>query len=466
MTESKVSSVNRTILMAVIMTGSFSNAFMAAAVNIAIPVIAKDLSMNAFQSSWVATSFLLSSAMFLVPFGKIGDIYGRKKIFLIGNVIFAISSLLCIFSETSTFLIVLRFIQGIGGSMIMSTAMAMVTSEFPAKVRGKMIGMVVSSVYLGLTLAPVIGGFLTQHYGWESIFIVNLIAGTFVIFATVFSLKVDWAEAADEMFDYKGSVLYMISVFAMMYGFSKLPDIYGIVLTTSGIICLVLFILIERKVINPVLDIKLFLHNRIFAFSNLAALINYAATFAITFMLSLYLQYVKDMEPRDAGLILITQPAVMAFTASLAGRLSDKIDSGILASVGMGIIVFGLILLCFIDADTEKLYLVGSLIIIGLGFGAFSTPNTNSVMSSVDKRFLGVASATQATMRLIGQILSMSLAAMIIHIFLGDAKITDSNEHLFMSASTIIFIIFAILCFIGIFASLARGKRSSPVQDN
>jgi MFS family permease len=348
----------------------------------------------------------------------------------------------------------------------MSTAMAMVTSEFPVKERGKMIGLVVSAVYLGLTLAPVIGGFLTQKYGWQSIFLINVIAGSFVIAATVFKVRVDWAEAADEMFDYKGSVLYMISVFAMMYGFSKLPDIYGIVLTTSGIICLVLFILIERKVINPVLDIKLFLHNRIFAFSNLAALINYAATFAITFMLSLYLQYVKDMEPRDAGLILITQPAVMAFTASLAGRLSDKIDSGILASVGMGIIVFGLILLCFIDADTEKLYLVGSLIIIGLGFGAFSTPNTNSVMSSVDKRFLGVASATQATMRLIGQILSMSLAAMIIHIFLGDAKITDSNEHLFMSASTIIFIIFAILCFIGIFASLARGKRSSAVQDN
>ncbi|MFH2141158.1 MAG: MFS transporter [Bacteroidota bacterium] len=450
--------VNKTMLMAVIMVTSFFNAFMAAAVNIAIPVIAKDFSMSAIESSWVAMSFLLSSAMFLVPFGKIGDIYGRKKVFLLGNIIFALSSLFCVFSFNSFMLISLRFVQGIGGAMIMSTGMAMVTSVFPAKDRGKMIGLVVSAVYLGLTAAPVIGGFLTQTFSWHSIFLVNVIAGAFVIAGTLLKVRSEWSEAQNDNFDYTGSIIYMFSVFTLMYGFSKLPEMLGVFLTSAGLLTMLVFVIVELKVKAPVLNIQLFRNNRIFAFSNLAALINYAATFAITFLLSLYLQYVKGLQPRDAGLLLITQPAIMAITASLAGRLSDKIDSGILSSLGMGIIVIGLILLCFLDGETGNSYLILSLVIVGLGFGAFSTPNTNSVMSSVEKKYLGIASATISTMRLMGQIMSMAIATMIIHIYLGDAKISDSNVLQFISSSKVIFLIFAVLCFVGIFASLARGK--------
>ena len=451
--------VNTTILMAVLMTTLFFNAFMGAAINIAIPDIAKDFSMSAVGSSWVSMSFLLSSAIFLVPFGKIGDIYGRKRIFLLGNILFAFSSLLCVFSFSGFMLVAFRFLQGIGGAMIMSTGMAIVTSVFPAKDRGKMLGLVVSAVYLGLTVAPVLGGLLTQAFGWHSIFVISVLANVFVIAALVFKINDEWAEAKNERIDYKGSIIYMISVFALMYGFSRLPDVLGILLSLSGIAGIIVFIIFELKEKSPILNISLFINNKVFAFSNIAALINYAATFAITFILSLYLQYAKGLQPREAGLLLITQPAIMTLTAFLAGKLSDRFDSRILASIGMGIIVVGLILLYFLNIDTGNIYIIFSLIVVGLGFGFFSSPNTNAVMSSVEKKFLGTASATISTMRLMGQILSMAIAAMIMHIFLGDAKIMKTNVSQFMESAKVIFMIFAVLCFIGVFASLARGKK-------
>ena len=245
--------VNPTILMAILMVTLFFNAFMGAAVNIAIPIIAKDFSMSAVESSWVAMAFLLSSAMFLLPFGKIGDIYGRRKVFLIGNIVFAVSSLLCAFSMNSLSLIIFRFTQGVGGAMIMSTGMAIVTAVFPQEDRGRMLGLVVSAVYLGLTAAPVIGGILTQSFGWHSIFMVSVMASALVIFGIVTKVKMEWIDSKHETLDYSGSIIYMITIFLIMYGFSKLPDNLGILLSLLGIVGFILFIWYERKGKPPVI---------------------------------------------------------------------------------------------------------------------------------------------------------------------------------------------------------------------
>lgn len=454
-------SVHTTILMTVIMVTQFLSAFMGASVNIALPHIARDFSMSAVGSSWVVMAFLLSTGMFLVPFGKLGDILGRKKIFLFGIIVFTFASLACAASTGGFMLIASRFVQGIGGAMMMSTGMAIITSAFPPHKRGKMLGLAVSSVYLGLTVAPVVGGIMTQTFGWHSIFLVGGILGFFIIAAIIFMVKTEWREAKNEKLDYPGSLIFMISVFLLMYGFSELPSLRGIVMAFLGLLSMILFVAFELKAETPVLNIRLFRDNRVFAFSNLAALINYASTFAITFILSLFLQYAKGLQPRDAGLLLITQPAVMAGTAFFAGRLSDKIDPRFLSSLGMGIIVVGLIFLCFLDQNTGNVFLISSLVIVGLGFGTFSSPNTNSVMGSVEKKYLGVASATVSTMRVMGQIFSMAIAAMVFHIFLGDAKISDANLPQFIQSSRVLFIIFAILCFIGVFASLQRGVKKA-----
>lgn len=452
--------INRSTLLFVIILTSLINPFLGAAVNIALPKIGDEFSMNAVSMSWVAMSFLLSSAVFLVPLGKAADILGRRKVFLYGNIIVALSSLFCALSTSGIMLIIFRLIQGIGSAMMFGTGMAIITSAFPPHERGKAIGINVSAVYLGLSIAPFAGGFLTQLFGWRSLFLVTLPFALLVVVITGLFIKSEWADARHEKFDFTGSFIYVIAVSMLMYGFSKLPETYAFILTGTGIAGLVLFISVELNRKYPVLNIRLFRTNRIFAFSNLAALINYAATFAIGFVLSLYFQYIKGMKPLQAGAILVTQPFIMMIIAGFSGRMSDKTDARILSSLGMAIIVIGLVLLSFVDENTRKEFIIISLLILGTGFGLFSSPNTNSIMGSVEKKYLGIASATVGTMRLTGQMLSMGVATMIIHALLGNASIEPSNFQLFMISVRIIFILFSFLCFLGIFASLARGKSS------
>jgi len=452
---------NKGILLAVIFISSFFNPFMGSAVNIALPSISKELSMNAVTLSWIAMAFLLSAAVMLVPFGKLADIWGRRRMLLYGNIFFTFSTLLCAFSASGYMLIASRFMQGIGSAMILSSGMAIVISAFPAERRGRIIGWNTTAVYVGLSAAPLLGGILTQTLGWQSLFFINAAAGLLIIAGIVFGVKAEWAEAKDDRFDFTGSVIYVLAMSALMYGFSQLPGKFAVILTIAGTIGLITFIAWELRAKIPVLDIGLFRDNKIFAFSNLAALINYAATFGITFVLSLYLQSVKGLSPRDAGLIMITQPVLMAIVASVSGRLSDRIDSRILSSAGMAIIVAGLISLVFLTTETGTAYLVVTLLVLGFGFGMFSSPNTNAVMSSVEKRYLGTASATLGTMRLTGQMFSMAIAAMAIHLFVGDSAISSANIPGFMQSTRVIFIVFAVLCFLGIFASLARGKKQA-----
>lgn len=453
--------VNKTILLSISVITSFLNPFMGAAVNIALPKIGQEFGMNAIWISWIAMAFLLASAVTLVPAGKLADLIGRKRVFIYGNIIVAVASLFCAVSVSGTMLIAFRLLQGFGAAMIFGTGMAIITSAFPPSERGKIIGINVTAVYLGLSLAPVMGGFLTQTLGWRSLFFLTVPISFFAALSMYYFIKAEWKGAPNETFDIKGSVVYVLAMTAFMFGFSKLPDPTAIAVAVSGFIGLIMFVKLELKTTYPVVNIQLFKNNRIFAFSNLAALINYAATFAISFVLSLYLQYVKGLSPRDAGMLLITQPLVMAIFASVSGRLSDRYDSRILSSLGMGIIVFGLIFLSFLNADTGTSYLILCMIILGSGFGIFSSPNTNSVMGSVENKYLGVASATVSTMRVTGQMMSMGIATLIIHIFIGEAKISSENIPSFISSIKVIFLVFSVLCTLGVFASLARGKKLS-----
>jgi EmrB/QacA subfamily drug resistance transporter len=437
---------------------SFLTPFMVSSINVALPAIGREFKMGAVLMSWVPTSYLLAAAMFLVPFGRIADIYGRKRIFSYGMWLFTISSCLLAFSTSAEVLITLRVFQGFGSSMIFGTGMAILTSVFPSDERGRVLGINVASVYLGLSLGPVLGGFLTYQFGWRSIFLVNVPLGIFVIYFVSMRLKNEWAEAQGEKFDLAGSIIYGAMLVALMYGFSLLPAGTGIAFVIAGISGVVLFVLREMKAESPLLDMSLFFHNTTFAFSNIAALINYSATFAVTFLLSLYLQYIKSFTPPHAGTILISQPVVMAIFSPFAGRLSDKIEPRVVASIGMGFTAVGLFLFTFLGRDTHLGFIITGLVLLGFGFALFSSPNTNAVMSSIDKRFYGVGSATLGTMRLTGQMLSMGIAMVVFALHIGSVRITPEYYPLFLTSMKMAFIIFASLCFGGIFASLARGK--------
>jgi len=437
---------------------SFLTPFMGSSVNIALPRIGREFSMDAVLLSWVPTAYLLAAAMFLVPFGKIADIRGRKKIFIYGIVIYTLSSFLTGISTSAALLLCFRVLQGMGSAMIFGTGIAILTSVFPVGERGKALGINVAAVYSGLSFGPSLGGLLTQHLGWRSIFFLNVPLGLIIITFVFWKLKGEWAEAKGDKFDFIGSIIYSLSLVAIMYGFSRLPAMWGALLILIGVLGVLSFVLWEIRVESPVLNMNLFRNNRVFTFSNLAALINYSATSAVAFLLSLYLQNVKALNPQDAGFILVCQPVIMAIFSPLTGRLSDRIEPRIVASTGMGLTVIGLILLIFLGEKTPLGFIVVSLIILGFGFALFSSPNTNAVMSAVERRFYGVASATIGTMRLIGQTLSMGIAMLIFAIYMGKVQITPEYHSLFLTSMKIAFIVFAALCFGGTFASLARGK--------
>ncbi len=437
---------------------SFLTPFMGSSVNIALPSIGREFAMNAVMLSWIATSYLLAAAMFLVPFGRIADIHGRKRIFLCGILTYAISSFLSVIAPSAILLISFRILQGIGGAMIFGTGIAILTSVYPVGERGKALGINVAAVYLGLSLGPFFGGFLTQHLGWRSIFFVNVPLSLLIIAFTLWKLKGEWAEARGEKFDLAGSVIYAVTLPAMMYGFSRLPALSGVCLIVLGGLGLLTFVKWELNAKSPVFDLRLFRGNTVFAFSNLAALINYGATFAVGFLLSLYLQYTKGLSPQHAGTILVSQPVVMALFSPLAGRLSDRVEPRVVASVGMSFAVVGLFLFTFLGQNTSLGFVIVGLIVVGFGLALFSSPNTNAIMSSVQKRSYGVASATVGTMRLTGQMFSMGIAMLVFAVYMGRAEITPENYQLFLTSSKTAFIIFTALCFAGIFASLARGR--------
>lgn len=450
--------VNKRTVLVVAALSPFLVAFMGSSINIALPSIGREFQMNAVLLGWVATAYILASATCLLPFGRLADIYGRKRILTCGIFIFTIASLILAFVPSATVLIALRTVQGIGGAMIFTTAIAMLTSVFPVGERGKALGINVAMTYLGLSLGPVLGGLLTQHFGWRSIFLVTVPLGATIIGLILGKLKGEWAEARGEKFDLTGSVIYGLALTGIIYGFSLLPAMLGIWLIIMGASGIFAFVKRELGAESPLLDINLFRKNRVFAFSNLAVLLNYSAAFAVSFLISLYLQYIKGLSPQSAGLILVAMPAVQASFSPVAGRLSDRIEPRILASVGMGLITVGLSLFISLNENTGLGYIIASLILIGLGFGFFTSPNTNAIMSSVKQRFYGVASATLATMRQIGMSFSMGIAMLLFAIYIGRVEITAEHYPLFLSSTKIAFIIFTVLCSAGIFASLAGGK--------
>lgn len=437
---------------------SFLTPFMGSSVNLALPAIGEEFNINAVTLNWIISSYMLATSILLLPAGRAGDIIGRKKVFTAGLVIFTLTMILLSFTPGIRWLIGVRILQGVGGAMMFGTNMAILTSVFPPGERGRAMGINVTAVYAGLATGPFLGGMLTRYLGWRSIFAVLIPVGIICIILIHSKIKEEWAESEGESFDWAGSAVYGLAMAGLMYGFSKLPTVEGWIITGTGLILMPLFILWEKRVQQPLFDLTLISGNRIFAFSSLAALIHYAATSAVSFFLSLFLQYIKGMGARDAGLVLMAMPVVMTLLSPAAGKLSDRRNPGVLASIGMASSAVGLILLCFLDEQTSIAYIILILIIMGAGFALFSSPNTNAVMSSVENRQLGNASGMLATMRNVGQTFSMAIALMLMALYMGRETINPDNYLKLISSMKTGFIVFSILCFAGVFASLARNN--------
>ena len=437
---------------------SFMGPFMISSVNVALPAIQAELGMNAVQLSWVATSYLLAVAVALLPAGKIADIHGRKKVFTAGLITYTLTSTAAVFAGNAAWLLLFRALQGLGAAMFITTGMAILTSIFPPHKRGRAIGVYVAAVYVGLSVGPFVGGALIQHFGWRSIFLLMLPLGAGSIAVTLTFLKGEWADDRSQKLDVAGCLLYAAAILALIYGASLLPTLLGCGLACAGLIGLGLFFQQQRRAPHPVFEVALFVENRTFAFSSLAALLNYSATFAVTFLMSLYLQYLKGMDPQTAGLVLMAQPVVMAVFSPLAGRLSDRVEPRLLASAGMAITVAGMLVFTRLHADSGLVGIVCNLVMLGMGFALFSSPNMSAIMGSVAKEHYGVASGAVATMRLMGQMMSMAIATVALALLVGREAIGPENYDRFLLSVRAVFFVSAALCGVGVYFSMFRGR--------
>jgi MFS family permease len=351
-----------------------------------------------------------------------------------------------------------RVLGGVSGAMIFSTGLAIITSVFPPLERGRAIGITVAAVYIGLSSGPFVGGILTNHFTWRAVYGVTIPLGVATIYLATWKLVGEWAEAQGQKLDILGGILYGSGIMLVMWGFSALPSHRSFWAMLIGIGLIGIFVWWERRATFPLINLELFSQNRTFALSSLAALIHYSGTMAVTFLLSLYLQYIKSLTPQAAGLILMVQPMVMAICSPVAGIMSDRFEPRYIASLGMAITAAGLFTLTSVQFQTSTRFILLDLVLLGFGFALFSSPNMNAIMSSVDKEFYGVASGTVGSVRLIGAMLSMGIATLVFSLHIGRVQITPEYYPVFLESVKIALTIFAVLCIPGIFASISRGR--------
>lgn len=443
------------------MLASFSTPFTLSATNVALPAMAPALGLDAQALGWVSLSFLLASAALLVPMGRAADLYGRKKFFTLGFAVFTAASLLCGLAGSAAQLLAARALQGLGSAMVFGTSVAILTSVFPAERRGKALGWVSAAVYAGLSLGPPLGGLLAHRLSWRAIFLLNVPLGLLVLALARRGLAgTERSGAEGETFDLPGALLYSAALAALMYGLSAIASPPGPVLAAAGALLLAFFLRRAARVPHPVLNARLLFENRVFAFSNLAAFLNYSASFAAGFLLSLHLQYAAGLTAEQAGLVLAAQPLFMVLFSPWAGRLSDRRDPGVIASLGMALTALALLFFAAPCAGLPLWRVLAGLSLLGFGLALFAAPNTNAVMGSVEKRSYSVASATLATMRVTGQTFSMAVVMLLFSLFVGRARPGPENlaglERAFGAAVWI----FAALAGLGIFASLARRRAA------
>jgi multidrug resistance protein len=441
---------------------SFAGTFAASAINLSLPAVSAEFRSGSELTGWIITGFLLGNVVFSVPFGRIADLTGRKRVLAAGVAIFAATSLACVFAVSTWVLIILRIVQGLGGAMFASTNIAIMVDAYPPRKRGKALGLAIASAYIGLSVGAPVGGALNNYLGWRSIFIVMAVMSFISLIMVLLKLPDDSRKAVGKNFDAPGNLMYIIASTLVLSGISMLAGHHWAgALILAGLLVGVVFVRHEWKRENPVLDVRLLASNKNYAFSNIATFLNYAFVAGLTYYLSIYLQLVQGLNSMISGAIMMGQPLFQAIVSPYAGKLSDRVSPFKVATAGMAICAVGLFGFCFISANTSLAYVIAVLIVIGTGFGVFSSSNSNAIMSSVGPQDYGAANSFQITMRNLGQTVSLCIVTSIMTAHLGDTAFADAPVSALVLSIRTGFIFFTVLCIIGIFFSMEKKSSKS-----
>ena len=454
---------NKNLILLICSVLSFFTVFAVNAVNVVIPSIAAEFGMNNIVQNWVTIIFLLVVAVLSVPAGQISGKYGLKKVTIISCVLFLIISIVNVLVTSTELFLVCRLVLGIALAFINVTSMAMIVSAFKPEERGAALGINITAVYIGLSLSPVLGGILNYNLGWRSV-VLFCVPFLFVILALLLiRVKEEWITFEGIPIDIKGSVVYGIGMVLFIYGFTILNEALGVILTILGIIFLVMFGLIELRQSHPVFDIRFF-KNRRFLSANFASLSAYLATYAVTIILNYHLQYIMGFDSQFTGIILLIAPICQVVLAPIAGRLSDRYVPQIMAAIGMGLGTVSLILFSTLGSETSLEFLIVAMVIYGIAFGLFSPPNTNVIMGSVPPKDTSMASAAVATMRTVGQAMSMGILTLVFAFVMGNVPIVEKYYPLLTQSCQITCLICVVLCIASVFASLVGINSIHPVN--
>ncbi len=453
--------------------GAFLGPFTGSIMSFAVPRIGETFGASLYSVIWVPMGYLISLTAFVILMGRLSDIYGRVKLFRIGLFIYLAGSVLASLAFSIYLLIAASFVIGFGGSFLAANSTAIVSHVYPAERRGGALGIYAMSVYIGLTTAPVLGGVLLQFYDWQSAFWINIpFAAVTLAFTYLFIGNAPMGEMRKESPDIPGSVLFTVAILCTVV-YLTLSQIGGFIeyiyLGVAGFVLMVVFVLVEKRVSEPMLDTSLFSSNRTFTAANVTAFLNYISTFSIVLVFTLFLELVMGYSPFRAGLMITAEPVFMVIFSPISGKLSDRYGTRTLSSLGMLIIGASFIALYFLNVRESPLNVVIPLSFIGIGFGLFSATNTNAVMGSVPHAKFGVAAGTLGTMRFTGQLASLALSTTILAVSIPRQVILKLFSGLtltlpapdiqsFVAGFRLVMLISGILSLAGTYTSLLRSR--------
>lgn len=449
------------MVLATVCIAQFLIPFMLTAVGVALPSLGGELAASAMQLGLVEQLYVVSLAMTMLIFGRLGDLVGQRRLLLPGLILFTGLTCTLAFTQSVHMVMAQRFLQGLGAAMSLSGSLALVAAAYPPEARGRKIGLVSACTYAGLSLGPVLGGYVTGHFGWRAVFLLSVPPGAAACLMCLFGMRPRAGAAAGESMDWTGAAAYAASIGLFMLGAAHAGEpSLGPLMMAAGVGGLVWFVRLESRSPAPLLDLTLLTKNRFFTLSCLAALGNYASTFGVTFLMSLYLQFAKGLSPREAGFVLLFQPVTQVLVSPLAGLLTDRMEPARLATAGMLVSAAGLAACALtLGPDTPVPLLACELTLIGAGFGIFISPNSTAIMGSVDKSRFGVASGMIGTMRTLGAAVSMTSITLILSMLMGGESVTQASLPAFMTSLRLGMALFAGFSCLGVILSFCRGTR-------
>ena len=446
--------------MPAIAASQFAPPFMISGVAVALPALGSDLAAGATALSLVETVFLAAAVALLLPAGRLADASDKATLYKLGMVTFALSSLLVGLVSSVPAILCLRFVQGITSAAVQAAGPAIIADAVPPERRGKAYGITIGAVYAGLTLGPICAGFLVDLWGWRAVFLFGGALVLVLLLPIHFMLPASWRRPPEGAVHLPSTLLAVAAMLVLVGGAATLRQgATGYGAMALGIALLAAFVLWQRRVAQPLLNVDLLMKNIVLRGALLVQWLLYSNAFGSVFMLSLYMQTVLGHSANTAGQVLAIGTLLMAAVAPVAGILSDRYRAALIASCGVALVLIAALAALGLGGGSHLLHVGLVLAVQGLGFAFFSSPNMTMVMNAVPPERAGIASALSAGARSLGMVSGMLIVGALISLNLGHDPVGADPDRLVatMHAS---FWILAALTALALALSLPASFRS------